>query len=139
MSAKVSARARSHEDRAGDPLDGLVNLFDLGIVLAVAFLLAALSSVNLTPDVLKKKAAQQTQTVPRDSVLTKPGEKTETIEVQPGSTVVGRGKKLGEVYQLSDGRTVIVRPRGATGATGPCAAPPPDPRPERRTELTCTR
>ena len=31
---KVSARARMREDRAGDPLDGLVNLFDLGIVLA---------------------------------------------------------------------------------------------------------
>lgn len=122
MSAKVSARARSHEDRAGDPLDGLVNLFDLGIVLAVAFLLAALSSINLTPDVLKsKQASQQQQTVPKDSVLTKPGQKVEQIQVEPGATVVGQGKKLGEVYQLSDGRTVIVRPKGAgvTGATGP--------------------
>lgn len=122
MSAKVSSRARSHEDRAGDPLDGLVNLFDLGIVLAVAFLLAALSSINLTPDVLKSKQSPQSQTVPKDSVVTKPNEKTETIEVEPGATVVGQGKKLGEVYQLSDGRTVIVRPKGsgsgATGATG---------------------
>ena len=42
----VTPRARRHEDRAGDPLDGLVNLFDLGIVLAVGFLLAALSSLN---------------------------------------------------------------------------------------------
>ena len=31
------------DDSAGDPLDGLVNLFDLGIVLAVAFLVAGLS------------------------------------------------------------------------------------------------
>ena len=45
---KVTARARSRDDRAGDPLDGLVNLFDLGIVLSVAFLLAALSSLDLT-------------------------------------------------------------------------------------------
>lgn len=118
MSAKVRARARSHEDRAGDPLDGLVNLFDLGIVLAVAFLLAALSSVNLTPDILKNKQSTQTQTVPKDSVVTQPNQKAETIEVQPGSTVVGQGKKLGEVYQLSDGRTVIVRPKGSAGATG---------------------
>jgi hypothetical protein len=29
-------------DAAGDPLDGLVNLFDIGIVLAVAFLIAGL-------------------------------------------------------------------------------------------------
>ncbi len=31
------------DDAAGDPLDGLVNLFDVGIVLAVAFLVAGLS------------------------------------------------------------------------------------------------
>ena len=43
----VTPHARSREDRAGDPLDGLVNLFDLGIVLSVAFLLAALSSLHL--------------------------------------------------------------------------------------------
>jgi hypothetical protein len=115
MSTRVSARARSHEDRGGDPLDGLVNLFDLGIVLAVAFLLAALSSVNLTPDVLKQQAAAKT--VPKDSVLAKQNEKAEPIELQPGETVVGRGKKLGTVYQLSDGRTVIVKPDGSTSAT----------------------
>ena len=43
----VRPRSRSREDRAGDPLDGLVNLFDLGLVLSVAFLLAALSSLHL--------------------------------------------------------------------------------------------
>ena len=31
---EVTPHARTREDRAGDPLDGLVNLFDLGIVLA---------------------------------------------------------------------------------------------------------
>ena len=48
MKSRVTPRARMRGDRSGDPLDGLVNLFDLGIVLAVAFLLAALQSVNLT-------------------------------------------------------------------------------------------
>jgi hypothetical protein len=55
-------------------------------------------------------------------VLTRPGEKVEQIQVEPGASVVGRGEKLGEVYRLSDGRTVIVKPRGSsggsTGATG---------------------
>jgi hypothetical protein len=117
MSARVTARARSHEDRGGDPLDGLVNLFDLGIVLAVAFLLAALSSLNLEPSALQGKPAQS-QTVPKDSVVTTPNEKAEQMTVEPGSEVVGQGKKLGEVYQLSDGRTVIVKEKGSTGATG---------------------
>ena len=49
----VTPRARRRDDRAGDPLDGLVNLFDLGIVLAVAFLLAALSSLHLTAALAK--------------------------------------------------------------------------------------
>lgn len=118
MSSKVSSRARTREDRGGDPLDGLVNLFDLGIVLAVAFLLAALSSVNLSSDVLKNNTSSP-QSAPKDSVVTSPDEKIEEIQVQPGETVVGRGEKLGEVYKLSDGRTVIVKPQGATGATGP--------------------
>ncbi len=43
----VTPHSNRREDRAGDPLDGLVNLFDLGIVLSVAFLLAALSSLHL--------------------------------------------------------------------------------------------
>ena len=43
---RVTPRARSRPDRAGDPLDGLVNLFDLGIVLSVAFLLAAFSAAT---------------------------------------------------------------------------------------------
>lgn len=113
----VSARARSHHDRGGDPLDGLVNLFDLGIVLAVAFLLAALSSVDLAPEVLKNRSGKSIL-VPANSVIVTPGERVKQIELKPGESVTGRGEKLGEVYRLSDGRTVIVTPKGSRGATG---------------------
>lgn len=106
----VSARARSREDRAGDPLDGLVNLFDLGIVLSVAFLLAALSSLKLGPDVLgKRDAASQVRRAPADAVLASPGEHVKQVTIQPGQRVVGRGKPVGTVYRLSDGRTVVVQ------------------------------
>ena len=115
MTSRVSARARVREDRAGDPLDGLVNLFDLGIVLSVAFLLAALSSLDLTSTVLKKRQRaqqqQQQQRKPRDAVVTKRDETARSIRVRPGEHVVGRGRSLGTVYRLSDGRTVIVRKR----------------------------
>lgn len=117
--ARVTARARTREDRAGDPLDGLVNLFDIGIVLSVAFLLAALSSLNLTTDVISNNRNNQANTVPQDSVITNPDETTEQIAIEPGQTVVGQGKPLGTVYQLDDGRTILVKPdTGATGATG---------------------
>lgn len=107
---KVSSRARSREDHAGDPLDGLVNLFDLGIVLAVAFLLAALSSANLTSDVLSGNA----QKAPAGSVVKNQDEEVKGIDLKPGQEVVGQGKAVGTVYQLADGRTVIVRKATAT-------------------------
>ena len=110
MSAGVTPRARTREDRGGDPLDGLVNLFDLGIVLSVAFLLAALSSLDLTSSVLKERRAQQANP-PADSVVAERDETVRTIKLRPGQRVVGRGERLGTVYRLRDGRTVIVRPK----------------------------
>jgi len=123
LGGKVTAKARSREDRAGDPLDGLVNLFDIGIVLSVAFLLAALSSLDLTSVLTERnQSLQERVEVPADSVLTNPSDEVETIEVQPGQEVVGRGEPVGTLYQLEDGRTIVVRP-GATGATGPAETP----------------
>jgi hypothetical protein len=122
LGGKVTARARSREDRAGDPLDGLVNLFDIGIVLSVAFLLAALSSLDLTSVITERnQSLEQKVEVPADSVLSNPGDQVETIEIQPGQEVVGRGEPVGTLYQLEDGRTIVVKPgaTGATGATGP--------------------
>jgi hypothetical protein len=107
---KVTARARSRDDRAGDPLDGLVNLFDLGIVLSVAFLLAALSSLDLT-DELTKSQKTGSPTRPADAVVTQKGEKVKEVTLRPGEEVVGRGKPVGTVYELADGRTIIVRGR----------------------------
>lgn len=125
LNSKVTARARTREDRAGDPLDGLVNLFDIGIVLSVAFLVAALSSLDLTsvltdPEQSLEKKKQATA----DSVVVEPTDTVEQIEIEPGQQVVGRGEPVGTLYRLEDGRTVIVRP-GATGPTGPDAVPAP--------------
>jgi hypothetical protein len=107
---KVSARARSRDDRAGDPLDGLVNLFDLGIVLSVAFLLAALSSLDLTGALTgKAQTKEQARTRAADDVVTEKGEKAKRVELKPGQKVVGRGEPIGTLYRLADGRTVVVR------------------------------
>jgi hypothetical protein len=76
---------------AGDPLDGLVNLFDIGIVLAVAFLLAGL---GLTLD------AESGEVEPRETI---------TVPEQ-APQVEGRGDAVGTVYRLPDGRLVLVRP-----------------------------
>jgi len=105
MAIQVTRRASTNADRAGDPLDGLVNLFDLGIVLAVAFMLAALSSLDRSPSSLP-----QAQDPAADQVRVAPGQRTEAAEPS-GSRAVGRGTRLGTVYQLEDGRTIVVRDR----------------------------
>jgi hypothetical protein len=108
MNSRVTIHHRGRADRAGDPLDGLVNLFDLGIVLAVAFLLAALQSVNLT-DLLTKTNVTVLRTDPNgQTVIVKEGDQVKTVKLTD-QTVAGTGTRLGEVYRLSDGRLVYVR------------------------------
>jgi hypothetical protein len=100
---KVTPRARLREDRAGDPLDGLVNLFDLGIVLSVAFLLAALSSLNLT----KVLTHGGLQPVAPGTITISPGQTLHTLPT-PGARTVGPGTKVGTVYRLPSGQLVYV-------------------------------
>jgi len=81
---------------AGDPLDGLVNMFDLGIVLAVAFLIAGLSiagKASTASSSPSSTAEPTTVTIPTDA---------------PSAT--GDGESVGEVYRLPDGTLVIVTP-----------------------------
>ncbi|MEV4419684.1 DUF2149 domain-containing protein [Patulibacter sp. NPDC049589] len=81
---------------AGDPLDGVVNLFDVGLVLAVAFLVAGL---GLSKTDLTKKQDPSGQ----EKALTQPS---------TPSKATGRGKPVGQVYQLDDGSLVLVDPNG---------------------------
>jgi len=108
MTSRVSGRARLHQDRSGDPLDGLVNLFDLGVVLAVGFLVAALASLNLS-GVLSNHNV---------TIVQNPGTRHETIVIKNGShtqvlhptrqQVGGVGQRLGTVYRLQNGQLVYV-------------------------------
>ena len=107
MNSMVTPRARRHVDRAGDPLDGLVNLFDLGIVLAVAFLLAALASLKLTSILTDKNVSVVRNTPGSTTIITKQGQTVRTIQLS-GQKVVGQGTKVGTVYKLADGRQVLV-------------------------------
>jgi hypothetical protein len=98
----VTPSARSHEDRAGDPLDGLVNLFDLGIVLSVAFLLAALSSLHLSGTITKHGLRSSQE------IKISPGQKVAPLP-KPGSKTIGRGTEAGVVYRLANGELVYVQ------------------------------
>lgn len=87
------------EDSAGDPLDGLVNLFDIGIVLAVAFLIAGLGlTLNQSKHRLQTRTPtteHATQTVPTPS--------------SGAPAASGHGRPVGTVYRLSNGQLVYVQ------------------------------
>jgi hypothetical protein len=108
---RVTPRARIHRDRGGDPLDGLVNLFDLGVVLAVAFLLAALSSLKLTDLLTRSDLTVVRSDAGAQTVIVKRGDKVRTLRVDPSRRVVGRGSRVGSVFRLADGRLVYVQGR----------------------------
>jgi hypothetical protein len=86
------------EDSVGDPLDGLVNLFDIGIVLAVAFLIAGLG-LTLDQHIHRLRArtptTQHTQTLPTPS--------------SGAPAASGHGEAVGAVYRLSSGQLVYVQ------------------------------
>jgi hypothetical protein len=86
------------EDAAGDPLDGLVNLFDIGIVLAVAFLIAGLGlTLNQDTHSPQRRApsARRTQTLPSPS--------------SSAPAASGHGQPVGTVYRLGNGQLVYVQ------------------------------
>ena len=88
-------------DNTGDPLDGLVNLFDIGIVLAVAFLIAGLTlTVNARSGKVERRPAAAADAKVR--VLSPPSSSQKAR---------GRGTPVGRAYRLADGRIVIVSPR----------------------------
>jgi hypothetical protein len=86
------------EDAAGDPLEGLVNLFDIGIVLAVAFLIAGL---GLTFDQHTRRLQQRTPSTSHTQTLPSPSSSA------PAAS--GHGQAVGTVYRLSDGQLVYVQ------------------------------
>lgn len=104
---KVTPRAQRHADRAGDPLDGLVNMFDVGLVLAVAFLLAALKSVNLTDLLTKQNVTIVRKDATGQTIVVKRGDQLRTLKLSQ-KPAAGTGSPVGTVYRLADGRLVYV-------------------------------
>jgi hypothetical protein len=99
MSRRTGLGRHGHiEDAAGDPLEGLVNLFDIGIVLAVAFLIAGLS---LTLDRRTHSLQQRTSSSSHAQTLPSPSSGARTAS--------GHGRPVGTVYRLSNGQLVLVQ------------------------------
>lgn len=92
-----------------DPLAGLVNLFDVAMVFAMAILLALLSNAPL----LGMISAQDKLTIlknpgkPNMEIIFKDGKQLEHYRVSENQ-LRGQGERLGIAYRLENGEVVYV-------------------------------
>lgn len=92
-----------------DPLSLVPNLFDLSIVLAIAFLLTALGSMSVSDLVksstewtlIRKYESGQTE------VLSRKGESLQLQKLSPRKAG-GQGVRLGVAYELDNGEVIYV-------------------------------
>jgi hypothetical protein len=120
-------------DRNGDPLDGLVDLFVLGLVLAAGFLVAALSAAGLTGLLTDQHMTIVTNPgTPQMQVIVKEGDEIVKLDMASGAQVQGLGTLVGSFYKLADG-TVVWVPAGSLPPTGSAPAPGASPSSEATT------
>jgi len=110
-------------DRNGDPLDGIVNLFDVAIVLAVGFLVAALSAAGVSGLLTNQNMTIVTNPgTPQMQVIVKEGDQIVKLDMANGAQVQGLGTLIGSFYKLADG-TVVYVPAGSQAPTGSSPVP----------------
>ncbi|HRE50191.1 MAG TPA: DUF2149 domain-containing protein [Flavitalea sp.] len=97
----------SHGD-ADDPLAAVANLFDLGFVLAISFmvsLIMALNAISLTDP--EAKVTITTERKDGLQIMVKQGNKT-TVRRMTRNIGSGDGERLGVAYRLEDGSVIYV-------------------------------
>lgn len=96
----------------GDPLHGVANFFDLGIVFALGFLLALMAFFGL-PELLEKSDVTLVKNpgTPQMEIIHKKGIKLERYRIT-SQELGGEGQWLGICYRLKSGEVVYVPEAG---------------------------
>lgn len=108
MKRSLRRKNRPWELADEDPLAGLVNLFDIGMVFSVALLIAVVSA-GMAPMLteLESRAEKNAQdALPKESEALR-----QTIRIST-ETRVGEGERLGTAYRLKSGEVVYVPATG---------------------------
>ena len=96
-----------------DPMSGVANLFDIGLVFIVA-LIVTLFSVYRLDDLFNEKSELTIMKKNENGemeIITKKGKKIKAIKISKDKAK-GRGEKLGIAYRLEDGSMVYVPEKG---------------------------
>lgn len=103
----TSQRNEGFQDN--DPLGGVANLFDLGLVFMVGLLLALFGAYHLE-DLLKEDSEVTiTKQSPNGAmeIIVKKGTQVDAMKVTE-EQARGKGQRLGIAYQLADGSFIYV-------------------------------
>ncbi|MBW2010560.1 MAG: DUF2149 domain-containing protein [Deltaproteobacteria bacterium] len=104
-----SKSVESQAFRDDDPMTGVANLFDIGLVFIVGLLLTLFSVYNLQ-DLFNEKSDLTIMKQSKDGqmeIITKKGKTIKAIKVTKDKTQ-GQGQRLGIAYKLQDGSMVYV-------------------------------
>lgn len=92
-----------------DPLSGVANLFDLGLVFIVGLLIALFGAYHLE-DLLSQTSELTLVKKSSDGkieIIKKKGKKLEAVRVTE-DTAKGLGERLGTAYKLEDGSMIYI-------------------------------
>ncbi len=127
----MKRRRIDRQDRNGDPLDGIVNLFDTALVLAVGFLVTALAGLGISSVLTSEQVTIVTNPgTPEMQVVMKNGDEIKQLDATSGPQVSGVGSLLGSFYELGDGTVVYVPADSLSGADAPGDSATPDATPD---------
>lgn len=105
-------RSRNGTDQTApgnDPLTGVANLFDIGLVFIVGLIVTIFSAYHLQ-DLLSEKSEMTILKMSKNKemeIITKKGNKIKAMKVSK-QKAKGRGERLGVAYKLEDGSMVYV-------------------------------
>jgi len=115
----LSTAIRSKAFGDDDPLNGVANLFDLGLVFIVGMIVSLFAAYHLQDlfsdqsnlTITKKSASGQME------VIVKQGKQVKALRVSADERSKGQGTRLGVAYRLEDGTMVYVPDEDAGGSS----------------------
>ena len=109
---RINGGCNGHDDPAArddDPMTGVANLFDIGLVFIVGLLLTLFSAYHLQDlfDQTSEMTIMKQHPSGALDIITKKGTKVKAMKVS-ATKASGNGERLGIAYRLEDGSMVYV-------------------------------
>lgn len=108
MKSKYKRYRRPFEEQDHDPLEGMVNLFDIAMIFAVALMVAVVTHMHVTEmftdenfTMVKNPGSEEME------IIIKKGQEIEQYKAS-GEKGAGKGKRVGAAYQLESGEIIYV-------------------------------